>query len=291
MEMSILESLESYYASFAYIGVALILFLVGKFIYQLSHKSIRVNHELVEEDNFAFSFSYVGYFIGLLLIIGASIVGESNGLRLDLLDMIVYSLLGMILLNISIWLNNKITLTKFDIKKEIIEDRNEGTGIIEAAISISVGLVLFGAISGESGGYLFGFQTAIIYWVVGLILLFITSKVYNMMLSYDIHEHIEKDNVAVGIGYSGSLIAIGIIIMNALLGDFYDWTTMVFDVTIQFVIGLILLPILRFFADKILLPGSSLTYEIVHQEKANNGAALVEAFSYIGGAILILWCI
>jgi hypothetical protein len=48
---------------------------------------------------------------------------------------------------------------------------------------------------------------------------------------------------------------------------------------------------MRLVTDKILLPGERLTDEIVNQEKPNVGAALVEAFAYIGGSVLITWCL
>ena len=63
------------------------------------------------------------------------------------------------------------------------------------------------------------------------------------------------------------------------------------DIVYNTVIGVILLPVARVLTDAILLPGKKLTDEIVNQDKANVGAGLIEAFSYIGGAILITWCI
>ena len=43
--------------------------------------------------------------------------------------------------------------------------------------------------------------------------------------------------------------------------------------------------------DKILLPGQKLTDEIVNQEDPNVGAAIVEAFAYVGGSMLIVWAL
>ena len=119
----------------------------------------------------------------------------------------------------------------------------------------------------------------------------LTSFVYNLILPYDIHEHIEKDNVAVGVGFAGAMIAIANLIRFGLMGDFYDWGETLGEVGIEVGIGLILLPVVRFLTDKILLPGQKLTDEIVNQEKPNVGAAVIEAFAYIGGSILITWCI
>ncbi len=133
-----------------YIGSAFFLFLVGKMFYALTHKKIKINHELVKKDNLAFSISLTGYYIGLLIAILGVIIGESSGLLPDLLDIMIYGILAIILLNISSLLCDKIILRKFDVTKEIIEDRNCGTGAVEAAVMIGSGLVIYGAISGET---------------------------------------------------------------------------------------------------------------------------------------------
>lgn len=56
-------------------------------------------------------------------------------------------------------------------------------------------------------------------------------------------------------------------------------------------LGIILLPISRIAVDKIILPKSSLTHEIVNQKIPNQGAALIEAFAYLGSSVLISYCI
>ena len=136
-----------------------------------------------------------------------------------------------------------------------------------------------------------GILSALSFWAIGQVLLIITAKVYNMIISFDVHDYIEKDNVAVGIGFAGALIALGNIIQFGIADDFESWDITALRLGSEVLIGLLMLPIVRFLADKILLPGRNLTDELINQEKPNNGAALIEAFSYIGGSILITWCI
>lgn len=273
-----------------YILAGLSIFTLGKVLFKMKHPNINIKDELVEKDNFAFIISYVGYFIGLLIIIGGCIVGESSGFLVDLQDIFAYGTLSIILLQISTYLANKLILPKFDLKKEIIQDQNEGTGVISAIIYIVNGLILYGALIGESASLLEGITTLVVYWFIGNIMLVIASKIYTTWLNYNIHNEIEKDNVAAGIAFAGALLAVGIIIMNSLIDPFQDWTTTIINVSVQMVIASLLLPVMRFFADKILLPGQKLTDEIVHQEKPNMGAGLVEAFAYAGSAVLISWC-
>lgn len=277
--------------SLGYILTAFMIFYLGKLIYSLLNSKINITHELVEKDNFAFILSYVGYFIGLVIILGGAIIGESIDFYTDLIHIATYSIIGIVLLHISILISNKLILPKFDIKKEIIDDKNEGTGVIEACIYIANALILHGALIGESDSFLEGILTFISYWFIGNIMLIIAAKIFTLWIRFDVHDYIEKDNVAVGISFGGAILAIGIVIMNALMDPFIDWTTTLIDVSLQTILGIILLPIMRFLTDKVLLPGRKLTDEIINQEKPNIGAGLLEAFAYVGSAILITWSI
>ena len=87
------------------------------------------------------------------------------------------------------------------------------------------------------------------------------------------------------------MIAIANLIRFALMHDFEDWIITLEDVGIDVAIGLAFLPLARFLTDKILLPGQNLTDEIVNQERPNCGAALIEAFAYVGGSVLITWAL
>ncbi|MCG8235542.1 DUF350 domain-containing protein [Tenacibaculum finnmarkense genomovar ulcerans] len=277
--------------SFGYILSGFVIFILGKIAYKMLHPSINIQDELVEKDNFAFIISYVGYFTALIIVIGGAIIGETAGFITDILQIFSYGIIAILLLLLSAWISNKLILNKFDLKKEIITDQNEGAGVIEAAIYIANGLVLYGALIGESETLIAGISTFIIYWVLGNIVLILASKVFIAWMGYDIHNEVEKDNVAAGVSFSGAILAIGIITMNAILDPFLDWTTTLIDISLQTLLGCLLLPIMRLFADKILLTGRKLTDEIINQEKPNIGAGLMEAFAYIAAAILITWSI
>ncbi len=285
------EWLNSFLLFIIYLSSSLILLFIGKLAFKLRKNKIDFNNELVEKDNLAFSFAYVGYFAGLILAVGSAIYGDSNGLLVDLVDMALFGILAIILLNLSSTIIDKITLSKFSIWKEIIDDRNAGMGIIEGANYLGSGLIIFGAITGESGNLQFGIYTALLYWVLGQALILVSTALYNRMVSYNIHKEIEKDNVAAGIAYAGLIIAMANLIRNGLMGNFDNWVDTLLEVGYEAGIGIIVLPLIRTLVDKILLPGQKLSDEIANQETPNSGAALVEALGYIGGSMLIIWCI
>ncbi len=282
-----LSTFDEIIAALIYLTSCFVIFLIGKFAYHLFHRDINVKDELVEKDNFAFAVAHTGYFIGLLFAVGSAVVGPSAGITTDLINIFSYGILAILLLNISVLLNDKVILRKFSVTKEIIVDKNVGTGVVEAANAVATGLIIFGALTGEGGSYL----TAIVFWAIAQFLLFLTSFIYNVITPYDIHTQIEKDNVAVGIGFAGAIVAMGVLIYFAVSPDFESWSTSIINILIDFVIAIILLPIIRFAADKVLLPGRNLTDEVVNQEVPNYGVALIEAFAYIGAAIFITWCL
>lgn len=284
---NILLDIDNVLVGLVYIIACFIILAIAKYAYGVFHKGINVDDELVEKDNLSFAVSQVGYYSGILLVLGATLAGVSNGLVNDVIDMGIYGLIGIVLLNWSMWWTDKVVLPKFNVRKEIIEDRNVGTGVVEGAVAFGNGLILFGVFAVEQ---MFSPQV-LIYFVGGQFLFLLAAKIYNVITPYDIHEHIEKDNVAVGVGFSGAIIAVANIVRFALSAEFEGWQDLGLVLLFDFAIALALLPMMRMLVDKILLPKRKLTDEIVNQDKPNVGAALIEAFAYIGGSILITWCL
>lgn len=285
MDFNFLAALDNFITAIIYLVVSFALFLLGKKVYQLFNRGIDLDHELVEKDNLAFSFANVGYYIGLLIAISSVYAGDGVGHIVDnLIDIAVYGVLSIILLNISMIITDKVILRKFSIKKEIIEDQNVGTGVIEGATCIANGLIIHGVLTENQDNFL----AIIALWLIAQIALVLVGVIYNAITPYDIHEHIEKDNVAVGVGFAGAIVAIGNLVRFGAQMEADSWIMVGENLVLETGIGLLMLPLARIMTDKILLPKRNLTDEIVNQEKPNVGAAVIEAFAYIGGSMLII---
>ena len=274
-------------SSLVYLAACFVVFVAGHLVFILFRRSYNIQDELVEKDNAAFALVLCGYYLGLTFSIGGVIAGPSAGMESDLIDILVYGPLAILLLNLSALINDRFILSEFDIRKEILQDQNCGTGVVEFAVFVATGLNIFGALYGQ-GGSVF---TAIAFWALGQTVLVLVGKYYNLITQYNIHEQIEKDNVAVGIGFAGALIGIGNLLRAASAEHFISWEANLITFGLYMVVGLILLPVARVLTDRILLPGRSLADELVNQVKPNQGAAFLEASSYIGASFLITWCI
>ncbi len=264
-----------------------ILFFLGKWINDLLHKEYNLTYELVERDNPALCLAMAGYYLGLVLAIGGTVVGPSGGLINDILDLVIYGILSIILLNLSWYMCDKLILYQFKISDELIRDQNPGTGAVSFGVSVASGLVIFGSVAGEGGSI----WSAAAFWLVGQLMLICAAWVYKWMVPFDLHAEIEKDNIAAGVSFGGALIAVGIVVGLSAKINFYSWTEDLPRFVVIALISLVLLPGVRFLTDKVLLPTVKLTDEIAMQEVPNVGAAYIEALSYIGGAFVVYWCV
>lgn len=282
---------DGYFATFVYLILSLLFLIISRKVYQLLHKEIDMNYELVEKDNFAFAFANVGYLSGVIIALGGVLTGETTGSLLnDIIDFFLYALISIILLNLSIILNDFLILRRMNLKHELVEDQNVGVGVLEAAISVATGLIIYGAVSGDSTNNVFnGFISTIIFWAIGMLLFVISTVVYNAILNYNLLDEIKKNNFAVGVAYSGVIISIANLVRHGIQGDFISWENSAYSILYNSIIALAVLPIVRVIADKLLLPGQKLTDELVNQKKPNVGAGLVEAFAYVGCSILLDW--
>jgi len=275
-------SVEQIGTGFIYLAVVLGLLVLGKWLYDALHRRFVLQTELVEKDNLAVAVAVSGYYLGLVIVLGGVVSGPASfSIVDDVIGLVIFGGLGIVLLNLSAWVNDKVLFSKFNNEKEIVEDRNTGMGAVEAGNYVAVGLITAGAMSGEGG-----LVPGLVYWIAGLAALVVAGLLYDKMTSYDLHDEIEKDNAAVGVAFAGVLIGFGNIIRLAGDGDFVSWNESLTQFGYYTVVGLILLPLVRLFADKVLLPGASLSDELV-KTQPNLGAGVLEAVSYLAASMLI----
>lgn len=278
-------TLDQFLTSLVYLASVLVLFVIGKFVFDMLHPRFKLKDELVEKDNLAMAITIAGYMLGLVFAIGGIMSGPSHGLTNDLFDIFFFGLFAVVLLNIAGVINDKVMLYKFDNVKEIVDDRNAGTGAIVGGNYMAVGLIFAGAFSGQDGDLVSGCA----FWLLGQVVLVLISKVYNWSVKFDLHDEVERDNVAVGVAFAGILIATGNILRIGTSGDFESWQDNLLGFAAYSALGLVMLPLLRVATDRLLLPGARLTDELVNQDHPNVGAGLIEATSYISASLMIAW--
>ena len=256
----------------------------------------RIQDQLNQKDNVALAVSISGYYFGVILVfLGALyqpfLVVADNSLGFtaeywqDVGLVFVYSIAGIVVLNIARIVVDKLVLRDFSTEEEIIRDQNAGTGAVEFAVYVAVGLIIAGAISGDSGGP----ETAVAFVVLGLATLILYTLVYEWTTSFKIHEQLEADNLAVGVALGGNLIAIGIVVFKAVFGEFVGWTESIAGFVTYAVVGFVLLYAVRFVVDKVLFPHVRLADELAVDR--NLGAAFIVSTALISVSLILFFAI
>lgn len=244
-----------------------------------------IKDELLEKDNIALGISFMAYNLAVTCVFIGAMLGPSTGLWQDLIAVGGYSFLGILMLNLARFVNDKLILYKFCNVVEIIEQRNFGTGVVQAGSYFASGCIIAASLHGEGGGV----YTAVAFFFLAQIVLIVFSHIYNFVTPFDIHHEIEQGNNAAGLAFGGSLIAFGIILMNSVGGDFISWE---YNLNLFFkntILAFVLLPFIRVVLDKIIFSHTSLNEKILVDK--NTSAGMLEFSVTVGFSIILFFII
>ena len=256
----------------------------------------KIQQQLTQKDNVALALSISGYYFGVILVflgglyqpflvVADGTFGFTAEYWQDVGLVFGYSIVGIIVLNIARIIVDRLVLHGFSTEDEIINDQNAGTGAVEFAVYVAVGLVIAGAISGETGGP----ETALAFLALGLVTLIVYTLLYEWITPFDIHEQIESDNVAVGVALAGNLIAIGIVVFKAVFGEFVGWGESIAGFITYAVVGFVLLYAVRFVVDKVLFPHTKVADELAVDR--NVGVAFIESAALISVSLILFFAV
>jgi len=290
-----MDTLELFPRGLVYVGIGLVVLGIGKLVQDLL-TPYRINRQLRTKDNVALALSITGYYLGIVIVfLGAVyqpftlIVDEGLGFTTDywqeVLEVFLYSLAGIAVLNIARIVVDKLVLYKFSTEKEIIEDQNAGAGAVEAGVYVAVSLVIAGSISGEGGGP----ETSLAFAGLGLLTLVLYTLFYELSTSFNIHDEIERDNVAVGVALAGNLVAIGVVVLKAVFGDFVNWEEALASYFTFAVFGFVLLLVIRLVVDLLMFPRVKVANELAVDR--NLGVAFIESALVVSASLILFFAI
>lgn len=298
---ALIDTLTFFPRGLVYVGLGLVVLFLAKIGRDLVTRH-RIDEELTEKKNLAEALRLSGYLLGVILVflgaiyqpftqvVSVSELGLSQAFWVDVLRVFLYSLAGIVALNLVRPLMDRLILYKFNLEKEIIDEQNVGTGAAEFGLNVAAGLAIGGAISGSgSGSEVSQAYTALAFSALGLAVLILFALFYQLTTRFDVHAEIEGGNMAVGVVLGANLIAIGLVTLKALFGDFIGWQHSIIEFLIFAVIGLVLLYVLRLVVDLILLPHTRVSEELGTGK--NLGMAFVESMVVISSALILFFAI
>jgi uncharacterized membrane protein YjfL (UPF0719 family) len=293
-----IDALQSFPRGLVFVAEGLIILVLAKLAKDVVTRNYRVDEEVVAKANLAVALRLSGYLIAVILVllgvlyqpltleVASDGFGFDRDFAIEVLRVFLYSLGGIIALNLVRVLFDRLILYKFQLEKEVVEDRNTGAGAAEFGMYVATGLLIAGSAAGESGGSeAEAALVALAFFGMGLVLLMIFALFYEFTTPFNIHDEIEKDNTAVGVALGGNLIAIGLVTLKAVFGDFAGWGESIAAFLVFGLLGFVLLYAMRLLIDKVILPTVRISTSL--SEDRNVGVALVESSVVISAAMVL----
>ena len=292
---ALIDTLVLFPRGLVYVALSIIIIGIARIVQGLvTPYSIR--EQLNTQRNVALALAVTGYYLGTIIIIIGAVyqplglssdgsLGFTAQFGWDVLEVFITSLVGIAILNVARIVVDKLILYKFSTEKEIIQDQNVGTGVVEFAVYIAVSLIIAASISGEGGGP----GTSFAFLGLGMLTLILFTLFYEWTTSYSIHEEIERDNTAVGVALAANIIAIGIVAFKAVFGNFVGWTEALIAFALFAIIGFIVLLVVRLLFDLVLHPHANVSRELAVEQ--NLGFAFLKGSWGIGASMILFFAI
>jgi len=291
-----IDTLELFPRGLVYVGIGVAVLVIGKLVQELL-TPYQINRQLRTKDNVALGLSITGYYLGIVIVfVGAVYQDFSNpiitdGLGFttdywqDVLEVFLTSLAGIAALNLARIVVDKLVLYQFSTERKIIDDQNVGTGAVEAGVYIAAALVIAGSVSGEGGGP----ETSLAFAALGLLILVLYTLFYELTTSFNIHDQIDANNTAVGVALAGNLVAIGIVVLKAVFGDFVNWEEALAGFITFAAFGFGLLLVMRLVVDFIMFPRVKVADELAIDR--NLGVALIESSVVVSASLILFFAV
>ena len=155
---------------------------------------------------------------------------------------------------------------------------------LEFGTLVMTGILAYASIKGDQGGIL----SSVVYFIVGQITMVLLVLFYEKVLARNINpvELVLKGNLSAGVYLSGKIIAYGLILQSAIIGN--DSTSFSVDTVIEYVsaafAGMILLYIFEIMIDLLIITSTKVKNIIVEDQLV---AAIQLSFTKIGMALIL----
>jgi uncharacterized membrane protein YjfL (UPF0719 family) len=246
--------------------------------------NVHATDEIASEDNFAFGVSFAGGIAALAIMLTGASMGEFGASLLEeAINMTVFGVVGLVLITLGRWIQDKLVLSQVSLHDEIAKD-NLAAAIVDLGNVLAVGIVIRASmIWVETEGFM-ALPVIIAGFVVSQIVLTLASKyrvkLFQVKATGDnscMQQALEDGNTALALRYAGYLTGTALAITAASGFVAYDaenvWMAVLMWAVMAVVISVVFAG-LKVIAMKMILPGVDLSDEVDNQK--NLGVAAIE---------------
>jgi len=255
------------------LGVLLLLICVSGFLWLTGKlEGYDPINELLLRDNPALGLRYALFAIAVVL----SLLGIFDRGRGDsgAVDFTLQAILATALIYISRFLNDWFILYHFSNNREVVQEKNIAVALIEGAGYMASAYVIGGAFYDWESGL----TTAILWFLIGQLLMVLLAFVYRMV-ARGTDQALDDHNLAVGISLGAFLLAGGMICGAIVSGPSVGWHQDLLIVAAYFAAWIVTMLVAHLISDRVVFRSSRMRDEVTEQR--NIAAALFKAVIFI----------
>ena len=277
-------NIENYMYYVMYALVYLALATVMKYILNIKSSNHYSADEQIAEGNMAVGLRRSGAQLGLAIAMIGVLSGKSSpDVVNDLINTVIYGFVAIGFMLVSLFITDKALLPKVDNTAEL-KKGNVAIGMVEFGTLVMTGILAYASIKGDDGGIV----SSIIYFIAGQITMILLVLLYEKVLAKNINPVacVVESNMSAGIYLSGKIIAYGLILQSAIIGNGLALSPA--DAAIEFVIaaaaGMIMLYIFEILIDLLIITSTKVSDIILKDQQV---AAVQLTLAKVGMALIL----
>lgn len=254
---------------------------------------VNASDELFKKDNPAFGISMAGVTFALTYMLTGAMYGSHDGSVLGSTIVIgVYGVAGIILMALTRWIFDKITLPDIYLRDEISKG-NIAVAIADAGNVLAAAIIIRSLMIWVTDNSLEGLLALAVGYVVSQAILTGATYIRRKLFCYfhsgkSIQQELQNGNIALSLSFAGRKIGTAMAISiaaNLLSYELYALTSLLIPWIAACLVLIVVLKILSFIAERVILFGINTTQEVLEEKNIAVGA--LRAVIYISMALML----
>jgi uncharacterized membrane protein YjfL (UPF0719 family) len=270
------------------LGGALVLLVLGKLLLEWA-LALDVDDALFSQDNTAIGLASAGWYLGVAIVLATALGGPSEGILADLGLLLLYGGFGVVLLALALRFAPRVLLPEFDVKEELVRDRNAGAGLVLGAAAVASGGVVAAAMQGHApGGLPGGLASMTGTFLLAQLSLGILVRLHRLVAHFDVHKEIREGNTAAACTLAGALLGNSLLLHFGWRGDIDPARPLLtlLPGLVAFGLGVLLMPLVRLLVSRFWFSGIGFDREIAGDK--NLAAGVLELVAHPALAALLV---
>lgn len=209
------------------------------FIYRKQRKQILKT--LHPADNPIFTIHTFSRLLGIAVIFSSFEFKEYMGVLISTLHFFTWSLLGIVIYLISIFIIESIIFYNFEYKDEVLKKKNISYGLISATNAICLAFIIRCVFKESDHSIII----LTILWLASMVLIGAGIKLFKYVSVFSFNSLMIQKSICIGIAFSGFLIGNTVIISSALVNEHYQIVSYLIQILLKTLLAILIMPLFR----------------------------------------------